>query len=351
MRHVTANLRIGDRRSPNDSTLKQLRERCTEAVAPEEFYAGLARRGVDFGDDFHVIRQLWRGEAQAFGEVALAAEIAVDVSLYRIHPLLLDGCLQVTAAALPAEGDDVLYLPIGIERFTLYRPPGVRCWSHVTVTSAGETCRADVCVFDAEGAMVAELSGVQFKRAKRKVLDQFGERWLDDCLYESRWLPAPLSDARASAEMVRNTPHDWLILADQGGIAAGLAVRLQAQGDRCILVRPGPFTADERAPSIDPTSTTDYRRLLAELRMAGRDVRGVVHAWSLDAAPWDVTSAADLAEAQDRGAVSAMLLAQALVDENPVPRLWLVTRGARRSIPSTAHCHRHKRRYGVLATH
>ena len=146
-----------------------------------------------------MIRQLWRGEAQAFGEVALTAETAVDASLYRMHPLLLDGCLQVTAAALPAEGDDVLYLPIGIDRFTLFRPPGVRCWSHVTVTSAAETCRADVRVFDDEGATVAELRGIQFKRARRNALEQLGERWLDDCLYESRWQPSPLSDARTSA--------------------------------------------------------------------------------------------------------------------------------------------------------
>jgi acyl transferase domain-containing protein/acyl carrier protein len=331
VRHVTANLRIGNRPSANDSTLQQLRERCTEAVAPEEFYAGFARRGVDFGSDFQVIRQLWRGEAQAFGEVALASEIEMDASLYRMHPLLLDGCLQVTAAALPAVGDDVLYLPIGIDRFTLYRWPGVRCWSHVTVTSAAETCRADVRIFDTEGAMVADLSGVQFKRARRKVLEQLGERWLNDCLYESRWLPALLSDAKASAEVVRNAPQDWLIFADEGGIATGLAVRLQAKGDRCILVRPGRFTADEQAPSIDPTSITDYRRLLAELHLAGRDVRGVVHAWSLDTAPWDGMSAADLAEARDRGAVSALLVAQALVDENPVPRLWIVTRGAQQA--------------------
>ena len=331
VRHVTANLRIGDHPTPNNSTLQQLRERCTEAVAPEEFYAGFARRGVNFGGDFHVIRQLWHGEAEAFGEVALAAETAADASHYRIHPLLLDGCFQMTAAALPAEGDDVLYLPIGIGRFTLYRSPGAHCRCHVTVKSAAETCQADVRVFDVEGALVAELRGVQFKRARRDVLEQLGERWLDDCLYEPSWQPAPLSDARHNAEVVGNVPHDWLFFADQGGIAAGLAVRLQAQGHRCILVRPGQFTADERAPSINPTSTTDYRRLLAELRVAGRNIRGVVHAWSLDIAPWEGMSAADLAEARDRGAVSAMLLAQALVDENPVPGLWLVTSGAQQA--------------------
>jgi acyl transferase domain-containing protein/acyl carrier protein len=332
VRHVTANVRIGDPPVPADSTLQQLREGCTEAVGLDEFYAGFTRRGIDFGGDFRVIRQLWRGEAQAFGEIALTAESAEEAPMYRMHPLLLDGCFQITAAALPAEGHEVLYLPIGVGQFTLHRRPGARCWTHVTVRSAaGETCRADMRVFDAEGAMVAELRDVQFKRATRDVLERLGERWLDECLYESCWQSAQLGDARADAEVVRSAPHDWLLFADQSGVAAGLAALLQAQGDHCILIRPGPFTADSNAPSIDPTSATDYRRLLAEFRSADRRVRGVVHAWSLDIAPWEGTSATDLAEARDRGAVSAMLLAQALVNENPVPPLWLVTRGAQQA--------------------
>ena len=333
VQHVTANLRIGECPFPADSPLERLHARCTEAVSPEEFYAGFARRGIDFGDDFRVIRQLWRGEAEAFGEVALAAESAVDAAMYHMHPLLLDGCLQVTAAALPAEEDEVPFRLAGIGRLTLYRQPGSCCWSHVTVESAADaTYRADVRVFDAEGGMVAELCNVQFERATPNILERLGERWIDECLYESRWQPAPLGDAQANAQVARSAPHDWLLFADEGGVAAGLAARLQAKGDGCILVRPGRFTY-EREVSIDPTSVTDYRRLLTELHLAGRCVRGVVHAWSLDIASWNGMSSADLVEAQNRGAVSAMLLAQALVSEDPVPRLWVVTRGSQQADP------------------
>src|SRR5262249_7398393 len=164
-------------------------------------------------------------------------------------------------------------------------------------------------------------------------LEQIGERQLDNSLYELSWQPAPLDAARADAEEAQNVPHDWLVFADQGGIASELATRLHAKGHRCTLVRPGRFTAEVGAPHIDPTSISDYRRLLAELRKAGRDIRGIVHAWSLDIAPWDGISATDLAEAPNQGAVSVMLLAQALVDENPVPRLWIVTRGAQQADP------------------
>ena len=133
--------------------------------------------------------------------------------------------------------------------------------------------------------------------------------------------------AQASEQAVTD-PRDWLLFADLTGVAAGLAKRLRARGDRCTLIHAGSYAVDVDMASINPTSAADYRRLIADLRAAGRNIQGVVHAWSLDAAPWIGMSATELDKAQDHGAVSMMLLAQALVSENSVPRLWLVTSGA-----------------------
>src|SRR6185437_7181320 len=118
--------------------------------------------------------------------------------------------------------------------------------------------------------------------------------------------------ARAS-EQTTGAPCDWLLFSDRAGVAAGLAERLRGRGDRCTLVRAGSYAFDANITSISPTSTSDYRRLIADLGAAGRNVRGVVHAWSLDARPWISMSAAELNEAQNHGAMSMMLLAQALV--------------------------------------
>ena len=82
--------------------------------------------------------------------------------------------------------------------------------------------------------------------------------------------------------------------------------------------------------SIRP-ATDDYRRLLLEVRAAGRAVDGVIHAWSLDSCAWDGMTGADLAEAQACSAISPLLLAQALVAEASPPRLWIVTRGGQQA--------------------
>jgi acyl transferase domain-containing protein/NADPH:quinone reductase-like Zn-dependent oxidoreductase len=706
VQHITAKVRIGDASSPGGGpTLQQARDRCTETVALEEFYSGLNRRGGNFGEGFRIIRHLQRGDGQAVGYVVLTPDFAAEASAYRIHPALLDGCLQVMIAALRSDDEDVTpYLPIGIGCFATHRRPAASCWSHATMQPAiGDVRNADIRVFDNDGTLIAELRQVQLKRVGRDALNRLGERWLDECLFETQWktaaatasalparewMPAILAKAAAAAidglhqsagietydaflvrreslcvdytlqamhrlgwmpvkgeavtdyqlaerlgvvsrhhrlferllailaeagwltrdqqgwRVVRSfvdrqpeqeyarlirecpagaapeielvgrvaselaealrgerdplqllfpggsfataeqiyrdsptakffnglmaevvaaaqraagrrlrileigagtggttahvlphlqghdveytftdvgplfvsaardrfganafmnfqtldlerdpegqgfaerqfdiiiaanvihatadlrqtlgrvrrllapggllamlevtapqhwfdltvgltpgwwafadkdlrpdyatmpreswlklfiecgfeavsalpdgthhrgsvalqslllarasqqaitTPRDWLVFADHAGVAAGLAERLRTRGDCCTLVRGGSYAFDANMSTVGPTSAGDYRRLIADLRAAGRNIQGVVHAWSLNAGPWISMSATELDDAQNHGAMSIMLLAQALVSASPAPRLWLVTRGA-----------------------
>ncbi len=138
--------------------------------------------------------------------------------------------------------------------------------------------------------------------------------------------------ARSSAAPAPVAGTEWLLHADESGVAAALAARLRDRGDTCTLVRTGTeFERRENVCTVNPTSADDYRRLLTELRSAGRTVGGVVHAWSLDAPRED--AAADFA---DSGFVfsnvgSARALAQALAAEAALARLWFLTRGAQQA--------------------
>ena len=288
VQNVTANIRVEERKLGNAVLLEELRKSCPEPVNCEELYASFARRGVDFGSSFHVIRQLWCGQSQALGEIALAAEAVLEASNYRMHPLLLDGCLQMIAAALGSQEEDALYLPFSVDQFTLHRQFGARCWSHVTVRlAASESCCVDILLFDPDGQQVGELRSVNFKRVKREDLERHSQRWLDDCLYDTRWRLAPLKGATLSGAKPQQAPGVWLIFADQGGVAEGLAARLKANGRRCILVRPGRFVSGSKQLSIDPTSAADYRRIFDALDSEGQIACGVIHAWSLDVVSWD----------------------------------------------------------------
>ena len=130
--------------------------------------------------------------------------------------------------------------------------------------------------------------------------------------------PQAVMTARAGvADAARRAGQDapWLILADRGGTAERLEAILRARGERTRRV--------ERAGDFAPH---DHRRLLAD----SAPLAGVIDMRALDVELADQADADRLPERAAAGAVSALLLAQALVDAPAALRgpLWMVTRGA-----------------------
>jgi acyl transferase domain-containing protein/NAD(P)-dependent dehydrogenase (short-subunit alcohol dehydrogenase family)/acyl carrier protein len=319
-RHVSAKVKPAAAPAEAAPDLRSLRASCSREITPRDFYAGFEKRGADFGPGFRVLRELWCGESQALGLVELDAGFAAQCSSYGLHPALLDGCLQVFAAALPPEDAELVYLPIGVGRYTLHRGAGPRCWSHVTLQSAvGNVRRVNVRIFDEEGALWAQVEDMQLKRVTRAALARQGGRQSDD-LYEIRWQAATVGSLDASA-----AGATWLILFDQQ--IDGLIQRLRSRGNRCVIVRPGAFGLRDDSATVDPTRAEDWRRLLAELRSSGCQVSGVIDAWPLDCLSTDDAARA-VGQSGDIGAaLSGVYLAQALVQETPPPRLWILSRG------------------------
>src|SRR5262249_6910146 len=107
----------------------------------------------------------------------------------------------------------------------------------------------------------------------------------------------------------------WLLLADRSGTGATLAALLEARGDRCVVVDHGPGF-DRVGPDrfrADPADMESMRAMLRAAFAGGAPCRGVVHLWSLDAAPPEVTTPESLDADLDRGSLSALHLAQALL--------------------------------------
>jgi acyl transferase domain-containing protein/acyl carrier protein len=130
-------------------------------------------------------------------------------------------------------------------------------------------------------------------------------------------------------------PGSWLVLADRGGVGAGLATRLRQQGQRCVLMHAaeaaGRLAEDEYA--VRPEAAEEFQGLWQEVQRPGQPPwRGVVHLWGLDSPAGEQLTAANLAAAQQAVCGSALHLAQTLLQSSaagtPAPRLWLVTRGA-----------------------
>nr|QVV57686.1 hypothetical protein [Myxococcales bacterium] len=150
---------------------------------------------------------------------------------------------------------------------------------------------------------------------------------LHGCVHELRWRKKDRAAGRRSS-----AAGAWLLFSDHGGTGEALAALLRERGEPCVLVARG-----ERYEKVGPGSyrialsnRDDYQRLLADAFREGSPCRGVVHLSSLDAAPWELTTADTLDSDQWSGTFSALHLVQALLrqDWRDKPRLWLVTRGA-----------------------
>lgn len=291
--------------SPAKLDLHELRNRMVSTGSSAPFYATLAAMGLELGPSFQGLRELWQGEGEALGRAQLP-EAAGPSAGYQFHPALLDACLQVMAACFGRESENTPWVPVQIGKLRLRQRPVGEIYCHVIAApeaAAGQKRRrAELCVTDGAGAILAEIRGLVVQRldgAKRSEQDD----WYLGVKWQAAHAPAP-----------RISAGRWLLLGP--GDAFGERLRE-------ALLRAG--HAVERAEV--PGSADALRDQLGSL-FQGSSPTAVVHLAGLEerAAGGDP----DLLRRAQRTCESVLRTVQALVGKGyrDVPRLWLLTRGA-----------------------
>ncbi len=120
-------------------SLAATRKRLGNRVDGDQIYRRFLAHGLAYGPAFRGIAEVWASNGEALGRIAMPAAIEAEIGEYRIHPAILDACLQVTLAAIPDARD-------GGERTALRRPssrarPIAYAFMVARVVSAGVTCR------------------------------------------------------------------------------------------------------------------------------------------------------------------------------------------------------------------
>ena len=241
----------GTEASGDRPDLEELRAGLDE-VDPADFYRSRAGAGVDLGGSFRTLASLWARDGEALGEVALPDGIAGGGA--DLHPLLLDGCFQVTAAARQASGgeDSTPYLPFGWERLRLHGPLPDRLVCHTRLREPGgtgadgdatgrrEVIAADLRFYACDGTELGGMDGYTVKRATRAALLTTTES-LDDLLYEVVWRDRPLPPSVVGADFLA--------------------------GPAAVAARSDTFAAYLEAEGVDKTSRAD---LLDDLERLSR---------------------------------------------------------------------------------
>ncbi|MBG1266945.1 type I polyketide synthase [Nostoc sp. WHI] len=326
--------------SPPNVDLAALQTQYTEAISAKNYYQQLRKQGIDYGSSFQAIERLWSYEGEALGQICLPETLILEAEEYKLHPVLLDACLQVIGTAL-AEGDQqAVYLPVGLERLQLYRRPSTRLWTQVKIRQVEglnqKTVTAEVHLFDESGNVVAQLEGLTVKSISRQALEKILQQEdFDNWLYEITWQ----AQARSLQQQPVTQSSSWLLFADQGGIGTMVATLLREQGDRCVLVCVGKAYARlaQEHYQINPANPADFQQLLQDSQENKQSYSGIIYLWSLEETSSIVTERSrstditleSLQEVQAETCGSILHLLQSLIQsKTPVlPRLWLVTRG------------------------
>ena len=214
-----------------------------EPVDVAAYYRARAGTGIDLGPLFRSLRRVWSRPGEALGELSLPA--ALGRNSLDIHPLLLDGCFQVVAAARNPGGVEsgTTYLPFGWERLWLTGRLPDRTVCHVRMTEAPRVAEAEtgdppevlsgeLRIYDANGVELGGLSGYMVKRATRAALFAAVEG-VKDLLYEIEWRESSLAPGILPADFL---PSPAAVAARGGLLSAYLAEEGVRPEDRSALL-------------------------------------------------------------------------------------------------------------------
>ena len=212
--------------APDD--LVGVKRRCPDAIVGADYYTMLAGRGLDFGPCFRGIARLWRGEREALAEIVVPDGLHVESGRYRVHPAVLDACLQTLGGAWPA-GDEETYLLVGADRVSLPAPgsAAVPRFSHAILRDGDPrsgVVMGDVRVLDAEGSVIAELERVHLRRARPESLTRTSTP--DDWTYQVEWRPAATRPSDAAQGLGGPRVISAALEPQVGAIAAGEGLAL-----------------------------------------------------------------------------------------------------------------------------
>ncbi|ORX08661.1 polyketide synthase [Mycobacterium szulgai] len=188
------------------------------AVAPADMYALLRQAGQHYGPAFAALTRIDRlSDGSAETEVTLSADAPRHPG-YRIHPALLDAALQSLAAAMSSDGPagpagsaESSYLPVSIGSLRIYRDPGryARCRAKLSsLDDSGSGKLGRIVLTDDAGKVTAEVNDIYLRSVERRSVPLP----LAQKIFESHWVPRPLSDS-PTAEA---SPGSWLVLSEAG---------------------------------------------------------------------------------------------------------------------------------------
>ena len=287
-------------------TLASFEDSVDIAELTERFEA----RGLEYFPRFRAIEEIHRprqaaddGYATAFAKVVLPAEAILPGDSYHLHPVITDAGFRIAEAMFAEADTEQIHLPFGISGFSCEKAANGPVWVKATGRQHEQTRIVNLELFNESGERIAAVEGLTLRSVpvfslQRAMSKPATKDVLNEWLYEFVWEQDELNATEAST----NAPEraEWLVLADNAGVASELATRLAAQGHKTHIA--------DTAAAVDTLIAAETMQSLG----------GVIHLWGLDA-----TEASS-----DAALLETLAVVQSLSRAGISAKHWLVTQGA-----------------------
>lgn len=131
-KHASAVSSVEPPQQPPRLAIADVRARCPRQLSVDDFYAGLAQRGLAYGPSFRGISRLQVGRGECLAELTLPAGLE---PLEFEHPVLLDAGFQSLFALADASLTQGPVVPVSIQRIEARGPMPARVIVHGILTS------------------------------------------------------------------------------------------------------------------------------------------------------------------------------------------------------------------------
>ncbi|MDP8242493.1 MAG: type I polyketide synthase [Candidatus Hinthialibacter antarcticus] len=179
----------------NEIDFDAVRERVPIAIDVSRLYQGYQEHGVEFGDAFQRIKELWTG-----GDECLAQLDFPDAMRGAhgdcIHPALLDACAQTFGGLFIDDTDASLFLQVGIKDYVVVNNAQPK-WCYLKRNDDTDNERshhADMVLFDENKQAIALIDGMRVQKADQSTRSPFSA----DDYYSIVWRPQPFIGSNAA---------------------------------------------------------------------------------------------------------------------------------------------------------
>lgn len=222
--HASAVLRrVPPPPSSRPASVATLALRHPVTLDPAALYASLRARGLEHGRAFTGITELHaaRDGESFWGRLEIPPSARVPQTSLRVHPVLVDLCLQLVIARLIDDDGRGLVLPVRMRSVRILGDPASAVYCHARIAEVtADVVVGHVRLLDKDGTPVVALDGVRFTRRSPQETGR-ADQWF----LEAGWHPAP---RRQIADGSR--PGKWLLIGEGDSTAGRLAAVLRAAG-------------------------------------------------------------------------------------------------------------------------